>query len=197
MLRHHYAYRKALKNGQTSSLCQVQEVRPCSHPAIVWRRGSRMESILGGVKMGASTKRKGDRPLSLSSWSSLSPRAWLHQVVRARTDLAHGAKSPQDTSRTYAQWKNPEYMVTPPPFALWDAHIRAYQEAKEALRGPRDDDLNEARVANFLALSSRQDELATEMPIELHEPASGSSYPLAAWLTTPQRLSTFLLDVEV
>lgn len=156
-----------------------------------------MESILGGVKMGASTKRKGDGPLSLSSWSSLSPRAWLHQVVRARTELAHGAKSPQDTSRTYAQWKHPECIDTLPLLALWDTHIRAYQEAKAALRGPRDDDRNEARVAHFLALSSDQDDVATETPTELHEPAPGSSYPLAAWLATPQRLSTFALDVEV
>lgn len=38
-----------------------------SHQAIAWRRGHRMENILGGVKLGASTKRRG-AALPYSSW---------------------------------------------------------------------------------------------------------------------------------
>lgn len=37
------------------------------HPAIVWRRGKPMENVVGGIKLGASNKRKGNSPLRTSS----------------------------------------------------------------------------------------------------------------------------------
>ena len=52
---------------------------PCA-ASLLWIRGRPVEKLLGGIKMGASPKRKNGRPLPMSSCSSVCKRAGLHNI---------------------------------------------------------------------------------------------------------------------
>lgn len=162
-------------------------------PAIAWRRGHRMENILGGIKMGASSKRRGANPLPLSSQyvavltrSSLCQRAWFRYVVKARAQLEDFHPTLY-ANLTYQQAKTG---VLPGAQPHVDACVQAYQQAKRRLCG-EDTPQREARVRRFVDKHTSSAN-PSDTPAEMH----GGTAPLAAWLITPRGLRTFCLDVE-
>lgn len=141
---------------------------PCA-ASLLWIRGRTVEKLLGGIKMGASLKRKNGRPLPMSSCSSVCKRVWFTQYQRACKLLSPMA--PLNDSY-YTQKR-----------ASHDTNTAAYAAKKEALFGKRQ--------ANSI-LSQFLDTQANAHDPMLQPP---SAAPLSAWLQTPRALQDFVVEV--
>ena len=140
---------------------------PCA-ASLLWIRGRPVEKLLGGIKMGASPKRKNGRPLPMSSCSSVCKRAWFTQYQRACQLLSPTVSLHESY---YAQKR-----------ASHDTYTAAYAAKKEALFGARH---AESILTWFLDTQKDAHSSISQPPL---------AAPLSAWLQTPRALQDFVVE---
>lgn len=141
-----------------------------------------MESLLGGVKLGASTKRKHDGPLPASSWyaraadarSMICKRAWFIKLRKAEQAL----EEPY-SMLSYYESKHPSL-----PRGR-QRYVELYQSKKAQLRGNISPSHNLSLFFEQVRSDPEHDHVAAR---------SASDAPLAAWLVTPRRWSDFIVE---
>lgn len=147
-----------------------QDVEPVpSAASVLWIRGRPLEKLLGGIKMGASLRRRGNTPLPLSTLSSVCQRAWYMQYLNACKVLSN------DDTCSYLAYYDQKH-------ASNNASTAAYSERKNMLLGYSS---SSAKLYRFL-----------DMRYSMDDPVlpPSSSAPLSAWIRTPRALQDFRVE---
>lgn len=162
-------YTKTTTGTHTASSKWIDiEPVPCA-ASLLWIQGRPVEKLLGGIKMGASLKRKNGGPLPVSSCSSVCKRLWFTQYQRACKLL-----SPMSmlNDSYYAQKR-----------ASHDTYTAAYAAEKKALFG----------TTHASSILSKFLDTQTDAHDSILQPPSAGL--LSAWLQTPRSLQDFIVEV--
>ncbi|WFD30231.1 tRNA(Ala)(adenine(37)) deaminase [Malassezia sp. CBS 17886] len=194
----------------------LEDAQPVASAASVhWRRGAKVESVLGGIRLGASARRRRGAALAPSQHSALCKRAYLRRILQAAHDLREAGAdqtssglqaarvSPATDRRTYFDHKHAPGADAP---LSWTRGRAAYQAGKAQLRGNGGDAAVEQFVAGKGASAQAEPwcaELAQAAPSAARTPgascrplrgAAGAAPPLSAWLVTPRRVHAFSVE---